>query len=342
MAGQHPGATGAPTTPPLRETGGAGGIDLHAHILTETYREAALAAGHDRPDGTPALPQWSTSAALQTMDNAGIDAAVLSISSPGVFFGDQAAATELCTTVNDEAAAVMRERPDRFGFAATLPLPDVDAAVREARRAYRDLGADAISLHTNYDGLYLGDPQVDPVLEVLDELEAVVLIHPTSPPCWEQLSMGRARPMVEFLFDTTRAVFNLALNGSLHRYPNINWVVPHSGAALQVMADRVDVFARAWAATAEDEVDVLGGLQRLYYDVAGVPLPRSLPALLQLVSSGQIVYGSDYPFTPEPFVVKFAQELVDADPAELHPVRQTLRRNAERLFPRFAPASLNH
>lgn len=323
-------------TAPLRNAEGRGVIDLHAHILTDTYREACLAAGHDKPDGTPGLPTWSTAAALETMDAAGIDSAVLSISSPGVYFGDVKAAIELCSKVNDEAAVVVKDRPDRFGFAASLPLPDLDAAIREAQRAYSDLGADAISLHTNYGGLYLGDPGMDPLLEVLDAQKSVVLIHPTAPPCWEQVSMGRPRPMVEFLLDTTRSVFNLALNGALHRYPGINWVVPHTGGAISIMVDRVHAFAEAWAATEEDQVDVLGGIKRLYFDVAGVPVPRALPALLQLASTGQIVYGSDYPFTPPAAVMKFAEDLVGAEPAELQPLRETLRTNAERLFPRFA------
>ncbi len=322
---------------PLRPAGrGSGVIDLHAHLLTDTYRDACLAAGHDRPDGTPELPTWSADEAVTLMDNVGIDAAVLSVSSPGVYFGDIDATISLCSTINDQAAQVVQDRPDRFGFAASLPLPDVDAAIREVHRSYRDLTADAISLHTNYGGLYLGDPAVDPLLEVLDSLSAVVLVHPTSPPCWEQLSFARPRPMVEFLFDTTRAIVNLALTGALHRYPSIRWVVPHTGGALPVMADRVHQFALAWAASAEDRVDVLGALQRLYYDVAGVPTPRALPALLKLVTAGQIVFGSDYPFTSAPLVDRFARELVDAEVPELLPLSQTLRRNAEKLFPRFA------
>jgi 6-methylsalicylate decarboxylase len=324
-------------TVPLRTgAAGPGVVDLHAHLLTETYRNACLAAGQGQPDGMPALPAWSPADALALMDETGIDAAVLSVSSPGTYFGDVAAAVELCATINDEAAQVVRDQPDRFGFAASLPLPDVDAAIREARRACGELNADAISLHTNYGGRYLGDSSADPLLEALDSLNAVVLIHPTSPPCWEQLSFGRPRPMVEFLFDTTRAVVNLALNGALHRYPGIRWVVPHSGAALPVTADRVHQFALAWAASAADQVDVIGGLQRLYYDVAGVATPRALSSLLQLVSGSQIVYGSDYPFTPPPLVLRLAQELADADLTELQPLTQTLRGNAEKLFPRFA------
>ncbi len=329
-AGSH--VKGAPLK---ADQGQPGAIDLHAHILTATYRQACLDAGHGQPDGMPRLPDWDPASTLADMDSAGIDAAVLSISSPGVFFGDASAAVKLASVVNDEAAEVVKHHPQRFGFAASLPIPDVNAAIEEAQRAFNDLNADAISLHTNYGGLYLGDSALDGLLEVLDSLDAVVLIHPTSPVCWQQLSMGRPRPMIEFLLDTTRAVFNLALSGCLSRYPSIRWVVPHAGAALPVTSDRVHQFALAWAASSSDQVDVLGGLQRLYYDVAGIPLPRALPALLELVSSTQIVYGSDYPFTPPEMVESLAEALVSARIPELENAPATFRRNAEVLFPRF-------
>ena len=338
----------APSGPAAAEPGplrpaafGSGVIDLHAHLLTETYRDACLAAGQDHPDGMPALPTWSPAGALALMDEVGVDAAVLSVSSPGTYFGDVEAAIGLCAAINDEAAQVVRDQPDRFGFAASLPLPDTGAAIREARRVYRELDADAISLHTNYGGLYLGESSVDPLLEVLDSLNAVVLVHPTSPPCWEQLSFGRPRPMVEFLFDTTRAMSNLVLNGALDRYPGIRWVVPHCGGALPVMADRVHQFARAWAATGSAPADVIGGLRRLYYDTAGIAVPRALPSLLQLVGAGQVVYGSDYPFTSPLMVRRLARELADADLPELQPLSQSLRGNAEKLFPRFAAGHLS-
>lgn len=294
-----------------------------------------MAAGHAQPDGMPRLPDWNPDMALASMDAVGIEAAVLSVSSPGVFFGDVAAAARLASQINDEAAQIVADQPNRFGFAASLPIPDLTAAVAEAKRAYAHLNADAISLHTNYGGLYLGDPAMEGLLKVLDSLDAVVLIHPTSPVCWPEVAMDRPRPMIEFLLDTTRAVFNLALNGCLTRYPNIRWVVPHAGAALPVMADRSHQYSQAWAQSPEDRIDVIGCLQRLYYDVAGIPLPRALPALLALVSPTQIVYGSDFPFTPHEMVGALATALTEADIAPLEPMTETLRRNADTLFPRF-------
>ena len=147
--------------------------------------------GAGQRDGKPALPEWSASVALHRWTRSGIDAVVLSIFSFDVYFGDRHAAIELASTGNDEAGTVLADRPDRFGFAASLPLPDVGDAVAGPERASTELTADAISLSTDFDGLEVSDPTAEPVLKVLDSLDAVVLIHPTSPPCWEHLSQGR-------------------------------------------------------------------------------------------------------------------------------------------------------
>jgi predicted TIM-barrel fold metal-dependent hydrolase len=314
----------------------AGAIDLHAHFLTDAYRKACIAAGLTQPDGFPRLPEWDPASALDLMDQVGIQAAVLSVSSPGVYFGDQRQAVQLARVVNDEATAIVTANRTRFGFAASLPLPDVDAAVAEASRALDTLGADAISLHTNYGGLYLGDPVIDPLLARLNASRAIVLLHPTSPACWDATSFGRPRPMVEFLLDTTRTIFNLALRGAFTRFPGVRWVIPHTGGALSVIADRVQLFAQLFAGEDDPPVDVIQQLRGLYYDVAGVPLPRALPALLELVSSDQIVYGSDSPFTPPGLVLQAAEALI-ADKGPASEWRPTLlRTNAARLFPRFA------
>ncbi len=310
-----------------------GAIDVHAHFLPPRYRESALAHGEDHPDGMPALPEWNLDDALRTMDEVGIRAAALSISSPGVaFVPDPIERAALADAVNRDGAEVVAAHPDRFGLMACLPLPDVDAALASIAHAYDDLGADGIGLLTNANGQYLGEPSLEPVLAALDERNAVVTIHPTSPCGWEQLSFGRPRPLLEFLLDTTRAVVNLALTGSLARYPRIRWVVPHAGAALPLLADRVETLA-AWVVGAD--VDIVGALGGLHYDLAGIPLPRALPALLSLTDESRLLYGSDYPFTPTPRVRELAEALAGAE--VLDGSREAaFRDNALRLFPRWA------
>ncbi|OQR59664.1 amidohydrolase [Streptomyces maremycinicus] len=313
--------------PPL-----SGAIDVHAHYITPRLRTEMERAGHSGPDGMAAIPAWSPEDALAAMDATGIAAALLSVSSPGVHYGDDKAARELARVVNEEGAALVHERPHRFGLLATLPLPDLKGALAETRRAFDELGADGITLHTHYAGCHLGDPFYEPLMAELDRRSAVVFLHPTSPPCWEATSMGHARPMLEFPFETARAVTHLVLNGVLDRYPRIRFIVPHAGAALPAVADRVAAFALT---VGGPPVDVLGALRRLYYDLAGFPLPRLLPALLTLTDPGHILYGSDYPFTPDWVVHGLAETLVSSAVLTAEQRQTVMYDTAASLFPRF-------
>lgn len=286
----------------------------------------------------PGLPGWSVEAALEIMATAGIAAAVLSLSSPGVHFGDDSLgpnqpARDLAAHVNDAGAQIVAERPGQFGLSAVLPLPDVDGALAELSRAYDDQQTDAVALATNYHGRYLANPAFDPVLAELDARAAVVTLHPTSPPGWEQTALGRPRPMIEFLFDTTRCVVDLALSGTLTRYPKIRWIIPHAGAVLPALAHRI----AGMSMMTGTPVDLPGLLGSLHYDLAGSPLPVALDGLLAVAGPGRLLYGSDFPFTPAPAVAYLGTILRQA-PA-LHEARLGLEPGSPgtALFPRLAP-----
>lgn len=317
-----------------------GRIDVHQHYLPDFYREAAQAAGHAQPDGMPGLPHWSEDAALQLMDSLGIGAALLSVSSPGVHFGDDAEARTLAQRVNDVGAELVRARPGRFGLLASLPLPDIDGAAAEAVRALDDLNADGVVLESNAHGQYLGDHSLDPLLAELDARSAVVLIHPTSPPCWQQTALGRPRPMIEFLFDTTRTVVDLVLSGSLERHPRVRWIIPHAGAILPLVVDRVRALAGGFGQREDSPPppDMTAALSRLYYDLPGFAVPHPLRALLAVARENHLLYGSDWPFTPTPLVQELAAAL-DATTLLQQAARAGMYRNtALQLFPRLATA----
>lgn len=301
----------------------AGRIDVHAHYVPDGYRAAAVAAGHGAPDGFPALPAWSATEHVAAMDRLGIAASLLSISSPGVHFGDDAAARALAREVNEEGRRAVRTHPGRFGLLAALPLPDVDGTLAEIAHCYDRLDVDGVTLLTNAGGTYLGDPGFAPVFAELDRRRARVVLHPTSPACWERTSFGRPRPMIEFLFDTTRAVVDLVLTGTVARHPNIEFVVPHAGAVLPTIAQRVGAF-RLLLTDVDPQADVARDLARLHYDLAGAPGPHQLDALLALTVAHHLHFGSDYPFTPE-FVV--ARMIADRD--DVH----DLANHSNRLFP---------
>ena len=310
-------------------------VDVHAHYLPADYRQALLDAGHEHPDGFPLLPEWSATSHLAMMDRVGIATSMLSVSTPGVTFG--ADPVEWAGRVNESGAQTVREHPGRFGLFASLPLPDADAARDELVHALDELDADGVVLLTHADGVYLGDPRLEPVMADLDRRRAVVFVHPTSPAGFECTALGYPRPMLEFLLDTTRAIANLVLTGTLTRYPQIRLIVPHAGAALPVLADRLAGFAGLFGVGGREagEVDVLGTLQRLYYEVgAGFPFPRHVDALLNLVDAGRLLYGTDFPFGGLPGIEANTEALAAYPGID----ERDLRATTEELFPRLRPS----
>ncbi|PZF82687.1 amidohydrolase family protein [Jiangella anatolica] len=258
-------------------------VDVHAHFLTEEYVAAAVRAGHLAPDGMPGWPRWSVSSQLELMDRHGISRAVLSVSSPGVHFGDDVRARVLARRVNEAAAGLAAERPDRFGFLAALPLPDLDGALAETGHALDQLAASGVAVLTNAAGRYPGDPRLEPLWRFLDEREAVVLLHPTSPPNWRDVALDRPRPLMEFVFEGVRAVGDLVLSGVLTRHPRIRFVVGDAGSVLPLLASRLELLA-------DDGARLAAQLDRLWVDLGTSGLWPS--------GSEQVVYGSGFCFTP--------------------------------------------
>ena len=313
-------------------------IDVHAHYLPDDYRQAALAAGHVRPDGMPSLPEWSERAALALMDDLSIRTAMLSISSPGVHFGDDGAARALARSCNRQGMELVRSRPGRFGLFAALPLPDVEGAIAEAIFALDELGADGVTIETNHSGTYLGDPILDPLMYVLDRRRAVVFVHPTSPCCGGclDLSFGQPRPIVEFIFETTRAVTNMLYRRTLRRFPGVRMIIPHAGAALPVVAERIaDQSHNISVDPPLTREEVFATLRRLHYDLAGSPIPIGARALLDIADPARIHYGSDWPFTPDASAATLADVMDQTELFSSGLRQRILVDNALDLFPRL-------
>lgn len=273
-------------------------IDIHAHFVTDSYVAAARAAGIEHPDGMPAWATWSLAQQFELMDRGGIARSYLSISSPGVHFGDDAAARDLAREVNEYGAALRRDYPGRFGHFASLPLPDVQGAIEAAAYALDELGADGVAVETNAHGVYLGDPSLDPVWAELDRRGALVFVHPTTPVAGERAALGRPRPMLEFLFDTARAGSDLVFGGVLLRFSNIRWVLTHTAGVLPLLVDRMDTFRPLLMPQYADDPTVREQLATVWFDMAGTPFPRAVPAFDAAFGTDRLVYGSDYCWTP--------------------------------------------
>jgi 6-methylsalicylate decarboxylase len=309
----------------------SGRVDVHAHFLPEAHREALSTARYDMVYGMP-VPAWETSAHLALMERLGIATSLLSVSSPGVHFGNTAAAARWLARSTRTASEWSKPIPTDSAF-LDLPVPDVAGAIDELDYCCDVLGSDGLVMLTHVGDTYLGDPTLEPFFDELDRRHARLFIHPPSPVCWDRTSFGRTRAMVEFLFDTSRAVVNMVLNGVIARHPNVQVIVPHAGATLPVIADRVAAFAFILE-DLDANADVYRDLARLHYDLAGFPLPRQLDALLALTTAKHLHYGSDYPFTPEAVVAMLA-ESIDAIEETSGPVPGSLGANTRRLFLRL-------
>lgn len=304
-----------------------GRIDTHQHIVPPAY--AAWLDRQGMTAGGLPIPQWSAEGALDLMEAAGIDAGILSVSTPGVHLGDDAEARRVARDVNEFAAAVVARHPGRFGFFATLTLPDVDGALAEAAYAFDVLKADGIVLLTNVRGSYLGDTSIEPLMAELNRRRAVVFVHPSELPA--PPVPGIPPFAADFLLDTTRAAINMARAGWLDRFPDLKIILSHGGGFVPYAAERI---ARICAPDGSTE-DGIARLRRYWFDTALTSSPYALPSLLAFADPGKITFGSDWPYASKSRSLHFAG-LLDGFALDATQRRAVDRGNAERLFPRLS------
>jgi len=313
-------------------------IDAHCHYTVPEYYEILLKNGAELEDGFP-IPDWSVEAHLELMDEAGFEWTMMSVSSPHPYFQDDAEGRGLVRKFNEKAAAVKREYPDRFGFGACLPLPNVDAAIEEAKNAIDELGADSIKFASNSRGMYMGDPAMAPLFDYLNEKKCVINIHPHRPaPQQEGIFTAGPVPLFEFLCDTTRAVLNMIANGVIERCPDIKVIVPHCGSFLPNIYDRFLLIREILVPKGlMQPIDVEKSFSKLYFDLSGNPAPHLLEFLLTVTTPDKIMYGSDFPFTAKPLVLRNLKRLTDMldEKPNLTPYKdQFMYETARKLFKR--------
>ena len=335
----------------------AGAIDIHAHAVTSAYRAALAAVGLGPPERR--MPDWNPGLAIAMMDRNAIAASMLSLSVPGVHFGDDAKARAAARACNDEFAEIVAKNPGRFGAFAILPLPDVEGACAEAARALDTLKLDGVGLLSNHNGVSLGDPAFEPLMQVLDAHKAVAFIHPMIHPTASGIKLGVPNSLLEYPFDTTRAAVNLIFSNTLERHPNIRFILAHAGGTLPYLAWRIAGIA-AWqiGAPADNEkwiadryrvrlIDenptpfdanvALAQMRRFYYDTALAPGRAALASLMETADPARVLFGSDWPYAYEhSFVADAARRLETEAPFDANELAAVKRGNALALFPRFA------
>jgi 6-methylsalicylate decarboxylase len=308
-------------------------IDVHFHHIPPFYSEAVYEAGRGPAIGK--YPDWTPQLALELMDSHGIEVALTSLAQPGVGFGTQATAQALARRCNDYAADLVARWPRRFGAFATVPMWSIEGAVAEIARCLDVLKFDGVSLFASYEEKFLGDPWFDPVLDLLNARDAVVFVHPGLHPSSKGLALPWPGFMMEYLFDTTRAVVNLVFSGAIARFPRIQFILPHAGVLVPYFAWRLSVSPMIDKRLPQlSREQVFAGLAHFWYDNALASGEQTFGSLDHVARPERVVFGTDYPFA-NPRVIAEAVKtyesgfLPDARCAAID------RTNALALFPKY-------
>jgi 6-methylsalicylate decarboxylase len=303
-------------------------IDTHQHLVPPRYAAWLADQGWHLP-----VPGWTPDAALTLMDGLGVETALFSVTTPGLWQATRAQARTLAREVNEYAAAEVERRPERFGFLATLTLPDVEGAVAEAVYALDDLHADGIVLMANAAGRYLGDPEFAPLYAELDRRGAVLFVHPIFPAALgPPAAIGNPRSDVDLLAETTRSAVDLVASGTLARFRRLRVILSHAGGYLPYMAHRIAAMCSP-DGSYQTGLDIL---RQFYFDVALSSGAATLAALMAFAAPGHVLFGTDWPYATPAVIEHFGAEFAGYPfaPGQREAI---LRGSAEALFPRLSP-----
>jgi predicted TIM-barrel fold metal-dependent hydrolase len=297
-------------------------IDVHHHVVPPRYANDSMPIK---------IPDAETQ--LRTMDGWRIRTAITSLT-PRVLMTNPRQVREVARCCNEFQADLVRAQPARFGSFALLPLPDVDGALLELSYALDVLRLDGVGLFSSFAGCYLGDPLFDPIFDELNRRKTAVFVHPTHCEAAPETNLRAPPFVVEYVFDTTRAIVNLVFTGTLRRCPDIRFIVAHGGGTVPFLAQRIATLEGH--RSAKGVTDVIPALRSLYYETASTTAPYALRCLQELAGPTHILWGSDLPFV---YGERLQAEVEhwDAYDGFDETARSAIEEgNALRLFPRFA------
>jgi len=304
-------------------------IDVHHHLVA--------------PKHVPQLREWGVLTphlasimneedALEDMEKGGVTLAVNSATLPEQAKGE--ARRAYSRENNDYMARLVRDYPGRFGHFASLPLPDVDGALKEIEYAFDVLKCDGVHLITSYDDHWLGDKIFAPVFAELNRRKAVVYTHPHGPMCTQGIlkEIVIRDSSIEYGTDTTRALVNMLFGGTFQRCPDIKIIWSHGGGTMPFLLVRFTRGARAPQFAKNVPNGFVHEARKFYYDTAAVYARAPLLALREVVTVEQIVFGTDVPWGHCDEIAKAVAESGVFNADEL---KQIDRENALRILPRY-------
>ena len=280
--------------------------------------------------------EWSKEAMTSFMDDAAIDVAVMSVSTPGVHLGDSEKARSLARRCNEFAAELVQARPSRFASFACLPLPDIDASLEELSYALDVLRLDGLVLFTNSRGVYLGDVTLEPVFAELERRKSVVFVHPNPSPDAAAHSLGLPDNLIDFPIDTTRAVAQMHYTNRFARTPNVKYIFSHAGGSIPYLAARFAIIDEmGFIPGGEQRGTAADMFRRMYWDTALSASDPVLRMLREVAGIDQVLFGTDFPYLRRDLAVNAKQWILESSELNESEKQAVLGGNASHLFPRL-------
>lgn len=294
-------------------------IDIHAHINPTEEVMAPFRDGPAPPRSSGGLTDasqvdilYEPEAKIADMDAQGIDMAVLTPAPSRGFYGEPGPrAAEITRAINEHAAKMARDFPDRLASMGIIPMQDAKAAVAEMDHGVNALGLKGFRVSTNIAGRDLDDPDFEDIWARAEELDTMIFTHPQGFTQPDRLADFNMTNVVGNPLDTTLTVSHLISGGVLERYPKLKVFVSHGGGYFPFYVGRFD---HAWEARSECSANISKRpseyLKQMYFDTV-VFRPEMVTFLKDLVGVDKIMLGTDRPYD---MAESRPVELVDAVP----------------------------
>ncbi len=285
-------------------------VDVHTHYYPEGYLEVLKKSekfkiGTDssgrsfiQAQGarivTLTSPMTDICERIKAMDDDGVDVAVISLSTPNIFFAEKSMALDLCQEANNDLLRLSQVHSRRIVALSSVPLQYPELAVKEMERAL-GLGMVGVTIGTNINGQPLNLEEFAPFYEAADALECAIFVHPMTPAGVSLMYEYALGPLVGFVFDTTLTAARLAYSGFFVKYPRIKLILAHLGGAVPYLWERLNNGYFAYEECRRNITErPTEYLRRVYYDTVSFHEP-ALMCAYKTVGADHLLMGSDYP-----------------------------------------------
>ena len=317
-------------------------VDIHAHYFPKEYNDLLLRiGGRSLPEAarpSTARPMRNDDAAgiptrLQQMQEADVELQVLSPAASPPYAEKEADAVAAARLINDSYAELARKYPGRFNAVVSLPLPHIDASLREMERGLDQLGMLGVSMTCSCFDRSTAEAEFEPLYAEMNRRGAVLFVHPAgSAICSPFIIDYNYGGSVGTSLEDATFVLHMIAKQIPYRYPRIKFIVPHLGGPIPMLMNRLDKqgqgprghpnLAEAPSVTA----------RRFYYDTVCYGSKPAFLCALEAFGADHIVTGSDYPVLQDWEVYRETFAYIERLGLPKEVTDEILHHNAQKLF----------